>query len=415
MPQPAAPEPKPPWFRRRAAVAWLAAVVTFVSIIGVWFQQRSESEAQAEAQAQPTSPAGLVLGSQAEGTSLTAVGRTAGLAEPCTAWLVDTGAGADGAAVAATAGRCVGITDASTVLSGQQLTGATVDFNAFAPVTTAALPQLVRADVEEVLWASTRGTDLALLRLGSTYGELGGRGVAPIAVQPSPPPGTAVLWAGVPVAGIPAEQRYVRATRCALGESRDLVEGPWLFDDVRTTDCSGILGGSAGSPVFNPAGDAVGMLTTTTIGQDAGRCDVGDPCEVGPGTVTSVANTSYVVGVDGLATCWSGGMLRLGGSCPLEDPDSVAAVTTSAAVAAPGSTVSLRLDPQRPAPRRVADRHGILGEIACDDPTGWSDAVPAEEWELDLAMPASGWLVACVGSEQQATAVVVRSEGAAAP
>ncbi len=326
-------------------MASLSAFITLVCVVGIYVQQQGKTQQQTAQLADPASPSGLVLETQAKGTSLTAVGRVDGLPEPCTAWLLDTGAPADAQAVAVTTGRCVGITDSSQVTHDLDVTDATVDFDAFAPVSTAAPPTPVTASVEQVLWASSRWTDLALLRLGSTYGELAEAGVSPITPVETPAQGTAILVAGAPVVGVPSDQRYVRATRCAVGATVDLVEGPWLFSDARATDCTGVLGGSTGSPVFNPAGQAVAMTTSSTIAaKDPQACGVGEPCEVGAGQVTSAPNTTYVLPVAGLASCWEDGELTLGGQCPLEDPSGVAAASVEDPSAAPGATVAVELD-----------------------------------------------------------------------
>ncbi|MCU0300519.1 MAG: hypothetical protein MUF35_02805, partial [Candidatus Nanopelagicales bacterium] len=80
--------------------------------------------------------------------------------------------------------------------------------------------------------------------------------------------------------------------------------------------------------------------------------------------------------------------------------------------APPGSTVEVRLDPARPAPDAVSSVQGSVGSLTCSDPTGWSEPVPGEGWQLDLALPREpGWALACVGSPGQATPVLVRAAG----
>lgn len=299
-------------------LAALAAAVTFLSILGLWANQRADQAAADSA----SSPAGLFLESQAKGTPLVSVGRTSGLARPCTAWLIDTGGTASNSAYAVTAGRCVGIDDADTALAGEPVTGATVEFNAFAPVTTAVQPHLVLAPADEIAWASVQGTDLAVLRLGVTQGELAAQGVAPIPAVATPAQGTEVLVAGVPVEEIPSNERYLRGTRCTVGVTTDVREGPWLLADARASNCSGTLDGSWGSPAFNPAGEAVAMVSTTTIGAaaDSPDCEGGRPCEVRAGTVTVVQpDTTYLVAVDALNGCFADGTFTPGGDCRLGD------------------------------------------------------------------------------------------------
>ena len=260
---------------------------------------------------------------QAVGTSLTAVGRTAGLAEPCTAWLLDVGAAGDKAAYAVTSARCVGQTDPASIMAGVDVPEATVEFNAFAPLTGAGQADLVQAPIEAVEWASVRGTDLAVLRLGSTYGELADRGVRPIDPVAAVEQGAEILIAGVPVEGLAPDQQYLRGSRCQVGETSDILEDGLLGRDGQASDCAGILDGSQGSPVFNPAGDAVAMVTTTTIGStQATACALGLPCQVADdGGISVKEDTSYMLPVVALAGCFPEGTFALGGDCALEDPE----------------------------------------------------------------------------------------------
>ena len=131
-------------------MAALAALITFLAIYGLYSRQRAESEATTG----PAAPGGLFQEGQARGTSLTAVGRANGLAEPCTAWLLDTGGAAGDPAHAVTAGRCVGIADSATVLVDQPIDGAEVEFNTFASLTSASRVEPVVAPVESIAWAS---------------------------------------------------------------------------------------------------------------------------------------------------------------------------------------------------------------------------------------------------------------------
>ena len=389
--------------RRRTVWAAVAALITFLSIVGLWYRQQADNEAIVSA----SSAGGLVIESQGKGTSLTAVGRTQGLDQPCTVWLLDVQAGADTDAYAATTGRCAGITDAATVLTGEPLEGASVDFNAFAPLTTAVLPNLVTTPIEEVVWASSRGTDLAVLRLGATYGELSDQGVSPITVAAPPTTGEQILVAGVPVDTVPSDQQYLRAVTCAAGQPADVIEDVWLWRDRLTSDCQGVFLGSWGSPTFNPAGEAVAMVTTTSIGaQETTHCYAGEPCEIQDSQVALVPDTTYLAPVASLGACFPQGTFTLGGECLLEDPTGVVPASADR-VAAPGTTAEVRIDRRLAAPDLVADKQGPLVSTDCAEEVDWSPAVPARDWELDVALPQEGWMLVCVGSPAQATPVVI--------
>ncbi|HSO03121.1 MAG TPA: trypsin-like peptidase domain-containing protein, partial [Candidatus Limnocylindrales bacterium] len=292
------------WRTRPIWLAALAAIVAFLALYGTYARQSSDGVDD-----DPASPAGLFRQAQAIGTSLTAVGRTAGLAEPCTAWLLDVGAAGEQAAYAVTSARCVGQTDPASVMAGMDVPEATVEFNAFAPLTSAGQADLVQAPVEAVEWASVRGTDLAVLRLGSTYAELGDRGVRPIDPVAAAEQGAEILIAGVPVEGLATDQQYLRGSRCQVGETSDILEEGLLGLDGQASDCAGILEGSQGSPVFNPAGGAVAMVTTTTIGAtQATACALGLPCQVADdGGISVKDDTTYMLPVVALASCFPEG------------------------------------------------------------------------------------------------------------
>jgi hypothetical protein len=396
--------------RARRWLAIGAALLTLLAVAGLWYRT---SQQTARVDDEANDPAGLFLASQAAGTSLAAVGRLEGLPLPCTGWLLDVGAPPAEPAYAVTSGRCVGISDSVTVLLDEPAGDAALSLRHFAPVTSAEPSPAVPVPVEAVVWASARWRDLAILELGATYGELAEQGVRAIRPVALPAQGTQVLVAGVPVDGIPVEQRFLRGSRCTIGATTDVLEQPWMLDDLRSSDCTGILGGSSGSPVFNPAGEAVGMVTTTTIGAgDDPACAAGRPCEVGQDGVRSAPDTTYVTAVDDLLACFPDGTFQLGGDCGLEDPAGVVAAEPQVDRAPPGSTVEVRLDPARPAPDAVSSVQGSVGSLTCSDPTGWSEPVPGEGWQLDLALPREpGWALACVGSPGQATPVLVRAAG----
>ncbi len=367
-----------PGRRRPLWLAALAALVILLALYGAYSRLSSERSGDA-----PESPARLFGQSQAAGTSLTAVGRTAGLAEPCTAWLLDAGAPGDGSAYAVTSARCVGQADPTTVMAGQDLQEATVEFNAVVPPASARQPDLVQARIEAVEWASVRGTDLAVLRLGATYDELAGRGVRPIDPVAAPEEGAEILIAGVPVEGIEPNQQYLRGSRCQAGETTDVLEDVLLGRAAQSSQCTGILGGSQGSPVFNPAGEAVAMVTTTTIGAtQQTACALGLPCQVADdGGVSVKENTTYMLPVAGLAACFPGGTFTLGGGCTLEDPALVLPARAVTAVARPGSTVEIRLEGELPdgfaSTAAIAVKQGALGTLDCTVPEGWLGAAQA--------------------------------------
>ena len=409
---------KPGRGKRPIWLAALAAVVTGLAVFGIYTRENSGTPDLDS----PTSPGGLFQAAQAAGTSLTGVGRTIGLSEPCTAWLLDVGGPAASQAYAITNGRCVGATDPAAVVSDQSLGNAVVEFNAFAALTSAVLPDLVQAPVSEVVWASTRGTDLAVLRLASTYGEMADQGVRAIEAVPTLDQGAEILIAGVPVEDIAEDEQFLRGSRCTVGGTTDVRENGWLWRDEQASDCHGILDGSGGSPVFNPAGNAVAMVNTSTIGAETGAaCSDGQPCEVTDGGVAVKPDTSYMVAVDALAQCFPEAEFALGGACILEDPSTVVPAVASAQVAKPGTTVEVRMDGPVPEGVDVRVKEGPLGETDCLDPEGWQDAAkdtgPGSQgagWVHSVTLPAKdGYTLVCVGGPGQPTEIVIQADGTA--
>jgi hypothetical protein len=406
--------------KRPLWLAALAALVSFLALYGAYTRQSSDVPGADS----PQSPAGLFQQAQAAGTSLTAVGRTVGLAEPCTAWLLDAGAPAEADAYAVTSARCVGHTDPTAVMAGQDLTDASVEFNAFAPLSTAKQADLVKAPIDAVEWASVRGTDLAVLRLGTTYGELAGRGVRPIDPVAAPEKGAEILIAGVPIEGIEPNQQYLRGSRCQAGETSDILEEGLLADEAQASDCAGILGGSQGSPVFNPAGAAVAMVTTTTIGAtEKTECALGLPCQVSEdGGISVKENTNYMLPVAVLAGCFPKGGFTLGADCALEDPASVVPARAVASVAKPGSTVDIQLEGELPeglaSTAEIEVKQGKLGTVDCRAPEGWLGAAEAAALAAadagigDVAASPSAEPSASGGAGPEASADPEASQGA---
>jgi hypothetical protein len=422
--------------KRPLWLAGLAALVTFLALYGAYSRQDSDASAQDS----PESAAGLIQQASAAGTSLTAVGRTIGLAEACTAWLLDVGAQPDQQAYAVTTARCVGQSDTATVLADEGIDDARVEFNAFATLTTATQPDLVQAPVEAVEWASVRGSDLAVLRLATSYGELVERGVQPIDAVAALEEGSQILVAGVPVQGIEPNEQYLRGSRCQVAQTSDVLEGGLLRHDSQAAECEGIRGGSWGSPVFNPAGDAVAMVNTTTNGSDvSAACAIGVPCRVAAdGAVSVDEGASYLVPVADLASCFPEGTFTLGGQCPLEDPASVLPAKAVPAVSTPGSTVEVQLDGGLPegfaSTADIEVTQGPLGTVDCRAPQGWQSAAGADaagadgaggdgasgdptspgQWAYPVVLPAEeGFTVVCIGSAAQPTEIVIEAVGAA--
>ncbi len=406
--------PSPTRFRRPIWLAALAAAVTFIAAFGVWRGQVNQQEALNEV----TSPGGLFEREQSQGTSLTAVGRLTGLAKTCTGWVLATGGDDDAPAIAVTTARCVGFSDPASILTDQVVSGAILEVNDFARLTSAGEVNAVPVPVARILWASVRGTDLAVLELGATEGDLAGRGVAPITAVAMPDQGAEILIAGVPVGGVPEDQQYLRGSRCQLGATTDVLESSLLWPDARAVDCPGILEGSQGSAALNQAGEILAMVISSTIGAPEGPdCESGRPCEVTQAGAAVQADTSYVIPVDIVNGCFPKGSLALAGDCGLEDPAEVIPAVAAAPVGRPGSPIEVSLRGTSPDPDPKV-KQGMLGAVDCRELEGWqaveggiADPAPQAEdpqWTYPVTLPTTeGRALVCVGSAAHPTEIVL--------
>ncbi len=402
--------------RRPIWLAGIAALVALLAVYGLWTRVHSLSRTS------PAEPGELIPASTGGGTSLAAVGPVSGLDAPCTAWLLDIGAPPDAGAYAVTTGRCAGAADTATVIAGTAPARARVVFQIFAPLAGSPAPDAVEVPVDSVAWASTRGTDLAVLGLRATYADLSSRAVAPIRPVSPTAEGTQILVAGVPVEGLAPSDQYLRGSRCQVGSGTDVLQGRWLWHDTQVVECTGILEGSEGSVVLNEAGEAVGMVTTTTItAPDGADCTLRRPCEVSDGgEVSVVENRSYMMPVGLLADCFVGGALAPGGQCALEEPTGVVPARAEAAAGRPGETVTIRADAVAAA-SDVRVKEGELGEVECTRPQGWREPTlvgggrraerASDTWRHDVVLPEDeGRLLVCVGSASQPTEIVVAAD-----
>ncbi len=393
--------------RRPIGLAILATIVVFLAIYGVWNRQTTQAADDKSAE----TPGALFPAETGQGTSLAGVGRAMGLDSPCTLWLLDTGAPRTAQAYAVTTGSCVGVLDPTSVLSAEPVRGASAAFHAFAPRTSGGKAKLVEVPIDEVVWASARGTDLALLRLGVTYGDLADQEVRPIRPVAPLPEGSQILVAGVPVEGIAASEQYLRGSRCQVGPTTDVLEDAVLWHDLQSSNCWGILDGSQGSAVLNQAGEAVGMVNTSTIAAQEGQdCELGRPCEVSEGGVAVAENRSYVVPVDALTGCFPEGEFALSAQCALEDPAAVVVAQVGTSVASPGASIGIQLPDRTPNAAEVELKSGQLRDTDCRNPLGWELA----RAPYSVTMPSErGFALVCVGSSDQPTELVVRVDTAA--
>lgn len=241
----------------------------------------------------------------------------------CTGTLIDTGV-ASGPAYVLTNGHCVGDVGRS-----PQATTLDIEWYGTAEFLAAEgnLDQTLKVDVVGLEYSTMRYTDTAIVRLKPTLGELEGLGIRPVKIAGAEPAsGAAVVNVGVPVQDLHPDDWVLRRGDCTLGTQHTLLESRWLWRDVWSNDCPGIIQGSSGSPLLTVGADGnptavVAMINTTTWGATAangGACSINHPCELTADGATMAEKTSYAQSVAGIGTCFgSDGAFALGGACPL--------------------------------------------------------------------------------------------------
>lgn len=241
----------------------------------------------------------------------------------CTGTLIDTGV-PTAPAYLLTNGHCVGDV-------GRAPQTTTIEHEWFGEATFLLAQgnedNTLKVDVVQIAYSTMRHTDTAIVRLDTTLGELKQLGLRPVPITADEPAeGTPVTNVGVPFQDMAQDDWVLRRGECTLGSQHTLIEFSWLWFNVWSNDCPGIVMGSSGSPLFTLDADGqpteiVAMINTTTGGSrlsDGGACFLNRPCEVTADGPKFVEDTSYAQSVAGLGGCFTAeGNFALGQSCPL--------------------------------------------------------------------------------------------------
>ena len=159
--------------------------------------------------------------------------------------------------------------------------------------------------IKRIVYSSMKGSDVGLLELAATYGELRSRGVKPLLLKNFDASDRAIELAHIPQGAFPGGF-FLRHSVCQSQPPTPLFESawpirpdlPWYWSDARANDCIGVYGGSSGSPVFAKDGKRViGILSTATDSYLNG-CGFARPCELAPAGTVSRPEAVYTHSVD---------------------------------------------------------------------------------------------------------------------
>ncbi len=159
----------------------------------------------------------------------------------------------------------------------------------------------LRAD--RLLYATMTGTDLALYRLKTTYGEIAASyGVDALTISDKR------VTEGTPIHVVSGY--WKRIYSCSVDRFvYQLKESEWTFSDSILYQQPGCktIGGTSGSPIINAVTKEV-VGVNNTGNEDGARCTFGNPCEVDEeGKVTVTRDAAYGQQVFQLYACLDAG------------------------------------------------------------------------------------------------------------
>ena len=226
----------------------------------------------------------------------------------CTGTLLDTTDDSSAPAYVLTNGHCV--TSGSMAPSGYlsdapESPSRKMHFNYYKGFTPATL---ITVSVKKISFASMDKTDAALVELNASLGELKDRGICPFRLgEAKPVSGQKIQVVGVPLTGMLPENQGLRLSICTAGGTVALREGEYTFPDSFRHQCSAV-GGSSGSPVFEPRDFSIVGLVNTSINDSAAAeasCSLNKPCEVSEsGEIITNTKDNYAQKIDYLVGCF---------------------------------------------------------------------------------------------------------------
>jgi uncharacterized protein (TIGR03437 family) len=207
-----------------------------------------------------------------------------------------------------TAGHCISMQGPSNeVILDRPISNTTVTFGYFIDTQE----QQVRINAKRVSYSSMKATDLAIVELDATYGQLAAKGYRPLEFSSDPPaPAEPILITGIPSRDIPPDEVFLRQVACTHGGEASLVEYIWTFHGFYRNNCADIKGGNSGSPVLSQrTGRLLAILNTTTLDNEyfggGFDCYLNIPCEIQETGPVVLRDASYAAPTLGVEKCFN--------------------------------------------------------------------------------------------------------------
>jgi hypothetical protein len=243
----------------------------------------------------------------------------------CTGFFLNTGGADSSPAYAITNGHCY---DGSTMLDAKEILlnkTSTLVFKLNYFVNNKNLVRPVR--VRQVVYATMKGTDIAILELDTTFKQLVKEGFTPLTIEDVPPStGEPIEIIGIPMTQILPARRFLHRSVCQVGESVNLREDIYIWEKAIRHRCSA-LGGMSGSPVISlKTNRVVGIHNTSVTDRALTRTECAEdrPCEVrSDGKLATFPHENYAQMVSNVPSCFDRkGIFNLNlPLCKLEKPN----------------------------------------------------------------------------------------------
>ncbi|MDU9393861.1 hypothetical protein [Pseudomonas sp. zfem002] len=168
--------------------------------------------------------------------------------------------------------------------------------------------QQVRIPIVSILYSTMKSTDLGVMQLGETYGQMRERGFKPLRMRSLAGSNPDLDIAHIPIGMFPPPTWYLRYSECASRQPVAMYETvytvvprkdvPWFFPSAHANRCIGLYGGSSGAPIFARGEWNIVGVHSTGLRQEG--CGSGKPCEIEGGQLVGKLGTSYFSSLDRL-------------------------------------------------------------------------------------------------------------------